>query len=308
MYFSSEKTVSACARSRSRMTGCGSVTSASAASTISCAHAAGDRFGAHAGEPLGERRPSRLLTERQRDQQGISTSRSVPNPQARAMLRNTANGRDRPSSHCRRYPLVNDFQAVRGRSLGWVWLTLVQLVLVLIVAVLLAVTLNPVIDWLERHGWPRWAAAAVIFVGLLATLGGFGWVTWASVSGSGVVTRPPISRSSNTNCSIACRRGCAMRPACSVAKASQSSLALWALRFGRSAISAVVVGLLGLILTMYLVVEAQATTEWMLAFVPKAKRGRAEQTIVEAQRVIFALRRRQRADVGLRHGVRLSSC
>ena len=35
MYFSREKTVSACARSRSRMTGCGSVTSASASSTTS---------------------------------------------------------------------------------------------------------------------------------------------------------------------------------------------------------------------------------------------------------------------------------
>ena len=63
---------------------------------------------------------------------------------------------------------------------------------------------------------------------------------------------------------------------------------MWALRFGRSAVSAVVVGMLALILTMYLVVESTATTEWLLAFVPKSKRAKAEETIAVAQRVIFA--------------------
>jgi len=37
-------------------------------------------------------------------------------------------------------------------------------------------------------------------------------------------------------------------------------------------------GVLGLLLTMYLVVEAEPTTDWLLAFVPRAKRGKAQQT------------------------------
>ena len=67
MYFSSENTVSACARSRSRMTGCGSVDVGERRVDDLLADAARDRLGADAGEPFGERRPRRrFLTERQR--------------------------------------------------------------------------------------------------------------------------------------------------------------------------------------------------------------------------------------------------
>jgi predicted PurR-regulated permease PerM len=158
---------------------------------------------------------------------------------------------------------------------------------VVIVAVLLAVTLNPVVDWLERHGWARWAAAAFIFVAVLVTLGGFGWLTWNSITDQATFATSHISQFEHD---VLDRLPAWLQDAAGINKGEgmQSSLALWALRFARSAISAVVVSVLGLILTMYLVVEAEATTEWVLAFVPKAKRAKAEQTIVEAQRVIFA--------------------
>src|SRR3954469_20617339 len=74
------------------------------------------------------------------------------------------------------------FKPLAAAAFVWIWLKLVQLVLVLVVAVLLAVTLNPVIEWFERRGWPRWRAALLIFVALLAAVGGFGWLTWSSVA------------------------------------------------------------------------------------------------------------------------------
>src|SRR6476661_1648729 len=74
------------------------------------------------------------------------------------------------------------FKILAAAVLVWLWLKLVQLVLVLVVAVLLAVTLNPVIDWFERRGWPRWRAALLVFVVLVATFGGFAWLTWNSVT------------------------------------------------------------------------------------------------------------------------------
>src|SRR5213075_1087658 len=61
--------------------------------------------------------------------------------------------------------------------LVWLWFKLVEVVLVLIVAVLLAVTLDPVVSWFERRGLPRWGAS--LAVGLV---GGFLWLTWASLS------------------------------------------------------------------------------------------------------------------------------
>src|SRR5205807_3504705 len=38
----------------------------------------------------------------------------------------------------------------------------------------------------------------------------------------------------------------------------------------------------------YLLIEAERTRDWLLAFVPKPKRAKATQTLDEAQRVIFA--------------------
>jgi predicted PurR-regulated permease PerM len=184
-------------------------------------------------------------------------------------------------------PWTTIAKVLAAAALVWVWLTLVQLVLVLIVAVLLAVTLNPVVDWFERHGWPRWGAAALIFVALLTTTGLFGWFTWTSVTAQASFATAHVSDFEHQALD---KLPTWVRQAAGLSggEGVTSSLGVWTLRLGRSAISAAVVSLLGLILTMYLVVEAHTTSEWLLAFVPKAKRGRAEQTIAEAQRVILA--------------------
>src|SRR4051812_37932454 len=284
MYFSSEKTVSACARSRSRMIGCGSVTSASAASTISwrtpraiaslrtpASHSAND---GRAGSWL------RARTTISAD----STGAVYRTRRARAML-----GGKRMAETARRRIAVDIrwsaiFKLLAAAALVWMWLRLVELVLVVIVAVLLAVTLNPVVEWFERRGWPRWRAALLIFVALLAMLGGFGWLTWNSVSDQASFA---ASHFSQIEQDLLDRLPAWVRDAAGNGEGLQTSVGGWALRFGRSAISALVVGVLGLILTMYLVVEAQTTTEWVVAFVPKDKRLKTEQTIAEAQKVIF---------------------
>jgi predicted PurR-regulated permease PerM len=177
-------------------------------------------------------------------------------------------------------------KVLAAAAVVWMWLRLVQLVLVLVVAVLLAVTLNPIVEWFERRGWPRWRAALLIFMALLAILGGFGWLTWNSVSDQAAFA---VSHFSQIERDLLDRLPAWVRGAAGGGSAEglQSSVARWALSVGRSAISALVVTVLGLILTMYLVVEAQTTTDWVVAFFPSDKRGKAAQTIVEAQRVIF---------------------
>lgn len=42
-------------------------------------------------------------------------------------------------------------KVIAAVALVWMWLKLVELGLVIIVAVLLAVTLNPIVNWLERR-------------------------------------------------------------------------------------------------------------------------------------------------------------
>ena len=60
--------------------------------------------------------------------------------------------------------------------------------------------------------------------------------------------------------------------------------------------------LLGFVLTLYLLIEAQRTREWLVAFVPKAYRGRVEQTLNECERIIFAYVAGNVTDVDHRDG------
>src|SRR3954465_8507115 len=74
-------------------------------------------------------------------------------------------------------------------ALIWIFIQLYQLILLVIVAVLLAVALEPVVGRLERGGLARWAAAAVVGFTLLVALGGFFYLTWSSLSSqAGTVT------------------------------------------------------------------------------------------------------------------------
>src|SRR3954452_9457379 len=63
----------------------------------------------------------------------------------------------------------------------WLWFRLVEVVLVILVALLLAVTLNPIVTRLER-GLPRWAATLLVALMPVGGIGGSLWLTWASLS------------------------------------------------------------------------------------------------------------------------------
>ena len=172
-------------------------------------------------------------------------------------------------------------------ALIWLWLTLVHLVLVVIVAVLLAVTLSPVVEWFEGRGLPRWAATVVVALAVLATVGGFLWLTWASLSDQ---ARYAAQFLNDVEGNVLARLPAWLRNAAGAPTGEE--MRSWggpvAMRVGQSASSALVMTLLGFILTLYLLIEGHATRDWLVAFVPKARRGKVEQTFVECERVIFA--------------------
>jgi predicted PurR-regulated permease PerM len=172
-------------------------------------------------------------------------------------------------------------------ALVWVWLKLVELVLVVVVAVLLAVTLMPVADWFERHGWRRWAAAGLIAISTFVLLGGFVWLAWTSITAQASFAGSHLTALEHQFFDNAPPW---LRHAIGIDRLGDfdSAIVPYALGVGRSAFSALVVGVLGFILTIYLLIEAQRTRDWLMAFVPKAKRDKANQTLDEAQRVIFA--------------------
>src|SRR3954468_6059137 len=179
------------------------------------------------------------------------------------------------------------FKLMAAAALIWLWLKLVQVVLVLIVAALLAVTLNPIVEWLERRGWKRSTGTLVIALCLVALLGGFFWLTWASLSEQ---VRYLTQHFGDIQRQVVGRVPPWLRSAAGAQDLGEieSRIADVALRIGQSAASAIVVILLGFILTLYLLIEGRPTLDWLIAFVPPRHRPRAEQTLVECERVIFA--------------------
>ena len=59
----------------------------------------------------------------------------------------------------------------------WYILTLI------LIAVIVAVGLQPAVAWLQRRGWPRWVAAAVVVLLLAGGIVGFFALTWRSING-----------------------------------------------------------------------------------------------------------------------------
>jgi predicted PurR-regulated permease PerM len=176
---------------------------------------------------------------------------------------------------------------IAAAALVWLWLELVSLILVLIVAVILAVTLNPIAVWLERRGLPRWGASVAVGLMLLTTVGGFLWLTWASLTDQAQYAAAYLNRVEGdvidslpawVRNALGIQNGVEIR----------SWLGPRAMQFGQSAASAVVVSVLGFVLTVYLLIERDETHDWLIAFVPRARRRKVERTLSECQRVIFA--------------------
>jgi len=179
------------------------------------------------------------------------------------------------------------FKLMAAAALIWLWLTLVSTILVLIVAVLLAITLNPIVAWFEARGLPRWAASVAVGLTILAIVGGFLWLTWASLSDQAHYAAKYLNEFEGN---VINRLPPWLRNIAGINNGAEmtSWLAPAAMRFGQSAASAVIVTLLGFVLTLYLLLEGHATRDWLVAFVPKARRGKVEQTLAECERVIFA--------------------
>src|SRR5581483_3036552 len=155
-------------------------------------------------------------------------------------------------------------------------------------AVLLAVTLDPLVSWLHRRGLPRWAAATLVGFTFLVLIGGF-----LTIAGSSLADQahdlgrrlPEFERKAGERLPPILRDAIGMKNGS--AGELQSAIMPRALAFVRGLASALIIFALAFILTLYLLIEGERTYRWVVAFVPKTKRGKVEQTLTEAKEVIF---------------------
>ena len=179
------------------------------------------------------------------------------------------------------------FNVLATGALVWVWLKTWEIVLLVVLAVLLAVTLDPLVHRLERRGLPRWGASTVVVFTVVAALVLFGVFTATTLPAQGHLV---ATRMLEAERDLASHIPTVVREAVgseNPAELVQSYIGPWTLRLVSATASALLLIALALILTLYLLIEGRRTYRWVLAFVPVTHRLKVNQTAIEAQRVIF---------------------
>jgi len=191
---------------------------------------------------------------------------------------------------------MNDDTVPRGLRIGAAWsgrllliagviavivFLVIQFRLVVIpflIAILLASLLVPFSEWLQRHGWPRWAAILVSMLGALALIGGLvtlvvfqirgGWRDLADqtlVAVDGItdwLAGPPFELERDEIVA-------GLQNAWAAIQADSGSLWSGALSVG-STIGHVLAGLLlTLFATLFLLIDGRAIWAWLLRLAPR---------------------------------------
>lgn len=171
--------------------------------------------------------------------------------------------------------------------LVWLWLRLWPLLMLVVVALVLAIGLEPIVYWIERRGVPRWVASSGTVLVLALLVGGFFWITGSQLAGQARELGARVTQVEETLLTRAPHwvvRAVRRNQASALPDASTMANSL--LVVARYVLSGALVGVLALILTIYLLIEGRQTYAWLLAYVPPAYRERADVTASEARRKI----------------------
>ena len=177
-------------------------------------------------------------------------------------------------------------KVVAAIALIWLWLHLWQLVMLIVVALVVAIGLEPIVEWLQRRRFPRALAATATVLVLTVLIGGFFWTTGSVL---GTQAKDLGGRMREIRHDVAARmpapvRGTILR---SGAPVDGAQLTGYVVDAARLLVSGVVVGILALILTLYLLIEGRQTYSWLVAYAPPAYRERVHVTAGEARKAIF---------------------
>jgi predicted PurR-regulated permease PerM len=167
-------------------------------------------------------------------------------------------------------------------ALVWAWFRLWQFAMVIVVAIIVAIALDPVVRYLERRKVPRWLGAFGSVFLLAAVAAGMIAASWVSVTQQ--------SRFIAANISTFYSEMIATFPSIErfLPAADQGGLGQYALSFVRSAANAVGMFVVALVLTVYFLIEWKSTLEWLIAFVPQEHRPKVRRTLVESRATVFS--------------------
>lgn len=175
--------------------------------------------------------------------------------------------------------------------LVWLWLHLWQLLMLVVVALVVAIGLDPIVLWIEKRGVPRWLASSGTVLVLAALITGFFWITGSSLAGQAKelgshlddLQQRVLAKTPRWILQAIRKNGGSVSDAIPDA----STVAGYLVIAGRFVVTGAIVAVLALILTVYLLIEGRQTYAWILAYVPPQYRERADYTACEARSAIL---------------------
>ena len=168
--------------------------------------------------------------------------------------------------------------------LAWVWLRLWQWVLLFVVAAFLAVALDPLVAWLDRHGLRRPFGSFLVVLLLAGILTGFFSFAGASLKEQASMLG---GRLAETQQQVEGRLPEAIRNMLPQTGEGESPLAGYAIRLGRALLSGLMSVAIALIITVYLLLDGRRTYAWFAAFAPRTTRPRIHRSADAAREAIF---------------------
>ena len=178
---------------------------------------------------------------------------------------------------------------VLAAALVWMWLRLWQWVLLFIIAVFIAVGLDPVVLWLEARRVKR-PYGSVLVVGVIAAL----LVAFALAAGAQLLDQARMlgDRLGELQQEVSRRTPPALLQLLpqhqdQAQGQANGQVAGYVARFGRAVASGVLSIGIALILTLYLLIDGRRTYEWLVAFAPAPQRPRVRQTAWAAREAVI---------------------
>jgi predicted PurR-regulated permease PerM len=197
-----------------------------------------------------------------------------------------SDGTERPASRISvDVPWRTIFKLLAAAILVWLWLLLWQWILLFVVAVFVALGLDPLVTWLDSHRIKRAYAAPIVVLALLGMLVAFGYF-----AGGELVAQAQLlgGRVSAVRHELTDRLPAWVVEMLPTGGGGGSQLGSYAMRFGQSLVSGLISIGIAFVLTIYLLLDGRRTYEWLVAFAPHQHRERVRQTAVEGRAAVVA--------------------
>lgn len=176
------------------------------------------------------------------------------------------------------------FRLLTVVALAWIWLRLWSWFLLFVVAAFLAVALDPVVSWLDARRIRRPFGSflvVLLLAGLFGALLYFGSTSLKDEAGM-LGTRMQEAQQQ-----LESRVPPFVKGLLPSGESGESPLSRYVMTLGRALLSGLVSVGIGLIITVYLLLDGRRTYEWFVAFAPRARRPKIHRSAAAAREAIF---------------------